>query len=325
MAVASAFNDMRHRNDPTAYMTPGGRLAKGGLRVILIDIFLVGIVVGVIVGICGCAPSKQHGLDTADLSKLSDKELGAEERALQQAIMKDELQNSDCVKCHDSEPADIARAGGKHQSKLTCRECHLEHPPQGTNVIPKCSRCHNKNSQEHFKLPNCLGCHRNPHTPLDVTVDDTPQVSAGCKTCHPEKGEEFKKFPSKHATKNCTFCHPKKHKQIKKCLECHQPHADFMVFKDCLRCHKPHSPLNIHYADDIPNQYCGSCHKDEFALLSKSKAKHGAFKCAFCHKDKHPTVPKCTDCHQQPHDISMLKAVNSDCLKCHKDPHDLVF
>lgn len=253
------------------------------------------------------------------------KEVSAEEKALLATQAQTELQNTDCVKCHDSEPADINKNGGKHKTSVACMDCHLEHLPLGTKTIPQCSMCHDSNSQGHFQLPNCLGCHRNPHTPLDVTVNDVPEVSVGCKTCHPEKGKEFAEFPSKHSAKNCTFCHPTKHKKIKKCLECHKPHADFLVYEDCLRCHKPHSPLNIKYADDIPSKYCGACHDEIFKMLSKSKAKHGTFNCAFCHKTTHPTVPNCIDCHKQPHDASMLKAFNSDCLKCHKNPHDLVF
>lgn len=255
----------------------------------------------------------------------SVKTITAEEKALIEAQAQTELQNTDCKKCHDTQPADIQRNGSKHKTEITCRDCHLEHLPLGTKTIPQCSMCHDPESRGHFQLPNCLGCHRNPHTPLDITVDDVPEVSVGCKTCHSDKGEEFSKFPSKHTALNCTFCHPTKHKQIKRCLECHTPHAEFMVFEDCLRCHQPHSPLNIRYAEDTPPKYCGSCHDTIAAQLAQSKAKHGAFTCAFCHKDKHPTVPNCSDCHLNPHDNTMLNAFNSDCLKCHSNPHDLIF
>ncbi len=235
------------------------------------------------------------------------------------------LQDTDCIKCHSSEPAKINQNGGKHKTEIGCMDCHLEHLPLGTKTIPQCSMCHDPKSLGHFQLANCLGCHRNPHTPLDITVEDVPAVSVACKSCHSDKGEEFAKFPSKHTVKNCTFCHPAKHKQIKKCQECHKPHSGFMVYEDCLRCHKPHSPLNIVYADDTPSKYCGSCHDEIFQVLSKSKAKHATFTCAFCHKTKHPTVPNCNGCHKEPHDNAMMGSFNSDCLKCHKNPHDLVF
>ncbi|VAW40625.1 diguanylate cyclase/phosphodiesterase (GGDEF & EAL domains) with PAS/PAC sensor(s) [hydrothermal vent metagenome] len=237
------------------------------------------------------------------------------------------LLNTDCIKCHTSEPADIKRAGGKHRTAVTCLDCHIQHLPSGVKTIPQCSMCHDPSAQAHFALGTrsvCLKCHRNPHTPLVITIPNKHWVNKACETCHPEKGKEFKEYPSKHSQKNCTFCHPKKHKRIKRCLQCHKPHAPFMVFKDCLRCHKPHSPLNIHYAGNIPNKYCGACHTDIFKLLSKSKAKHGKFKCAFCHKNKHPTVPKCQDCHQNIHSESILSRFNNNCLKCHRDPHNLL-
>lgn len=269
----------------------------------------------------GCAqPQPQPTTEVAQ-----EKQPAAKEQTVIDTQAQTELQNTDCSKCHDSEPADIQRNGGKHKTEIACQDCHIEHLPLGTKTIPQCSMCHNPESKGHFKLPNCLGCHRNPHTPLDITVDDVPPVSVACQTCHPEKGTEFKNFPSKHATQNCTFCHPTKHKQIQKCLECHEPHASFMAYEDCLRCHQPHSPLNIQYADDTPNKHCGACHTDIYNMLAKSKAMHGTFTCAFCHKTKHPTVPKCSDCHKQPHDNAMLNSFNSDCLKCHKDPHDLIF
>lgn len=280
---------------------------------------------------CGCvqtqpAPPAASNIETAKApAEAGKKGVSTEEKILMDTQAQTELQNTDCTKCHDSQPADIKRDGGKHKTEIACLDCHLEHLPLGTKTIPQCSMCHDSATQEHFTLPNCLGCHRNPHTPLDVTVDDVPPVTVGCKTCHPEKGEEFKNFPSIHATKNCTFCHPTKHKQIKKCLECHQPHADFLTYEDCLSCHKPHSPLNIQYADDIESKYCGACHTEIAEVLSKSKAKHGTFNCAFCHKTQHPTVPNCSDCHKQPHDNGMLSSFNSDCLKCHRNPHDLVF
>jgi len=258
---------------------------------------------------------------------VSSHDLKTEKQAIPAVKGPAKLLNTDCIKCHTSEPADIERNGCKHKTKVTCLGCHVQHLPKGHNTIPKCSRCHNPSKQAHFALGKCavcLSCHRNPHTPLDITVPDTPAASIGCKTCHPEVGAEFKKYPSKHTKKNCTFCHPKKHKRIKTCLQCHKPHASFMVFKDCLSCHKPHSPLNIIYADNTPSKYCGACHKTVFTLLSKSKTKHAKLNCAFCHKRKHPTVPNCQDCHQKVHSANILSRFNDDCVKCHRDPHNLL-
>jgi len=274
----------------------------------------------------------------ANTSEMSDSAQGQNMAQMEQELVSSqvaaELQNTDCTKCHDSQPNDIKTNGGKHKTEVACLDCHLEHLPLGEATIPQCAMCHDPEDQKHFGVGErsvCLGCHRNPHTPLDITVEDTPASMKVCLTCHGEKGEEFAAFPSKHSQKNCTFCHPTKHKVINRCFTCHDKNAihngggSFMVFEDCLRCHKPHSPLNIHYAADTPSKFCGTCHGDIFQRLSKSKAKHHAFNCAFCHKDKHPTVPNCRDCHAQPHSQNMLTNFNEDCLKCHRDPHDLIF
>jgi len=284
------------------------------------------VLVAFAMAIWACVPAQPDGNGPMGADPSAPKKAtSTDEKVLRDAQASTTLQNTDCAKCHDTQPANVNKNGGKHRDKVGCLDCHLEHLPLGKQTIPQCAMCHAPASKGHFGLANCLGCHRNPHTPLDITVDDTPTTTAACKTCHADKGEEFGKFPSKHAQVNCTLCHPTKHKQIHKCMVCHKPHADFMAYEDCLRCHKPHSPKNITYADDTPSKYCGSCHAELFNLLTKSKAKHAELNCAYCHKTKHPTVPKCQDCHEQPHSVSLLSSFNQDCLKCHRNPHDLVF
>lgn len=246
---------------------------------------------------------------------------GAEAQTVEQNT---ELLSTDCVKCHESQPADISSDGGKHKSEISCRDCHVEHPPWGEDTIPECSNCHDSGDRDHFSLENCLGCHQNPHTPLNLSIADSEESTTGCLTCHGEKGEEFKSFPSMHSEQNCTLCHPARHKVINKCFTCHEGHAETMVYEDCLKCHKPHSPLNITYADDTPSVLCGACHGEIYESLTSNPSKHQQFNCAFCHESKHPTVPECRDCHDAPHDDAML-AKFPDCLKCHEDPHDLVY
>jgi len=278
---------------------------------------VIGILAASIALVSGCATSVQN--------KAKNKQVATPQQVASSTVDAQnagELQNTDCIKCHDSEPKDIATNGGKHKTAVSCLDCHEEHPPSGTNTIPECSNCHE--GEAHFQLDNCLVCHSNPHTPLNLTIPDQPSSNTACFTCHPEKEKEFKAKPSKHSTKNCTFCHPAKHKAIDKCLTCHEPHADTMVYEDCLRCHKPHSPTDITYADDTPSVLCGACHPDLLESLTHNPSKHQKLACAYCHKNRHPTVPKCSDCHAQPHDKGMLTQF-SDCLQCHKDPHDLVF
>ncbi len=288
---------------------------------------LAGLIMTATTLISGCVTAVPEEKAVAATPKVIEQTAQPDSMAAQQEydekLYCDGLLSDDCQKCHREQPAQINKDGGKHKIKVSCRDCHVEHLPWGENTIPQCSNCHDGGERKHFALPNCLACHTNPHTPLDLSIEDVPESSIGCKTCHVDKGEEFAAFPSKHAEKNCTMCHPQKHKVIKKCLECHEPHAEGMVFEDCLQCHKPHSPLNIKYADNTPSKFCGACHTDIFESLSANPSKHQKLNCAFCHKTNHPTVPKCTDCHEGIHSANLLSKF-PDCLKCHSNPHDLV-
>lgn len=231
------------------------------------------------------------------------------------------LQNSDCIKCHQTEVEDINAQGARHQTAVTCLDCHIEHPPSGKNAIPLCATCHNPENKEHFRVNNCGACHH-PHHPLqmDITGDD-PGIKAVCLSCHGQQGEEMKGYPSKHAALACGECHPK-HATFKPCLECHEPHSQEMVYQDCLRCHRPHMPTLVKYDRDIPSNYCGSCHEKELQLLVNNQSKHHALLCVYCHKAQHRQVPECTTCHGEPHGADMHKKF-PDCLACHVDAHDI--
>ncbi len=226
------------------------------------------------------------------------------------------LSNDDCVKCHAGPPADIAANGGKHKS-VGCQDCHAGHRPASKNNIPQCSQCHM--GKPHFELKGCLGCHKNPHTPLKITFG--PNVTEPCLTCHTQQNAQLKENKSKHTALGCSTCHSV-HRKIPECLQCHKPHATTMVNADCKGCHKPHMPKVVTYADDISSKNCAACHKKAFDLLTSSNAKHKSFSCAFCHKEKHKMVPKCTDCHGTPHPAGMM-AKYPKCGECHNIAHDL--
>jgi len=228
------------------------------------------------------------------------------------------LSVSDCVKCHEKEPATVERNGGKHKTAVSCLDCHEEHPPWGEEVIPKCSKCHSGKS--HFNLENCLACHSDPHEPLALHLADN--VTEPCLTCHPAQGEEFKNFPSKHSQKSCTFCHTV-HGEIPECSRCHEPHAAGQVSADCLGCHPVHQPLTIKYAITTPRAFCVPCHEEVGEAMSKTKVKHKTFTCAFCHRGQHPVVPLCTTCHGEPHSPATHRQM-PNCLECHLDAHNLV-
>jgi len=231
------------------------------------------------------------------------------------------LTNDDCVMCHTQEPAYIERAGAAHKTQIGCQDCHVGHPPKvREGVIPQCSMCHD--GEAHFQVENCMRCHSNPHTPLELTLGK--KEKAVCLTCHAEEGQQLNEHKSHHTVMACTDCHDNSaHGVVPSCLKCHKPHSPEMTGDDCHKCHKAHMPLVVTYGADTPNADCGACHNRELQLLASSPTKHHDVTCVQCHNDVHKTVPRCQKCHgEEPHAKGILSRFPS-CLSCHKDPHDL--
>ncbi len=234
----------------------------------------------------------------------------------QQAV----LDSSDCIKCHDQQPREIAANGASHKTELTCQDCHAGHRPKSANNIPQCSMCHE--GEAHFTLQNCLRCHTNPHTPLDVTLAGS--LKAECLTCHAPIGDQLKEKPSRHTQFACTFCHAEKHGRIPECTQCHKPHASEMTAANCGGCHaNPHQPRVVTYnPKSAPSEFCGGCHQSVYQKLKASQYKHSKLACAICHRKQHKMKPACTECHSSPHPEVMLMQF-PNCLSCHSNPHDL--
>ena len=229
-----------------------------------------------------------------------------------------QLTSSDCVKCHEQPPKDIAAHGGKHKTEVTCQDCHVGHPPKVKKPIPLCSQCHE--GKPHFKLQGCLGCHRNPHTPKIITFGNN--VTDPCLTCHTQQIEKLRSFKSKHSALACSFCH-NVHGRKPDCTECHKSHSNDITKNDCKACHQAHMPKVVTYKNDVPNKFCAACHKKAFNLLSASPAKHSKLACVYCHQAKHKTVPQCTQCHVKPHPAAILAKFGGKCGECHSIAHDL--
>ena len=228
------------------------------------------------------------------------------------------LSNSDCVKCHPQQPATIASKGTKHKTAVGCLDCHTEHPPQGTQAIPKCAMCHA--GKPHYELPECASCHADTHAPLDIKMGE--KTTPVCLTCHPQQGNEMAASPSKHALLDCSKCHPA-HRQYLDCLKCHDPHTKDMTFETCKACHPPHKPLDIRYGMDTPSETCAACHYDAYDNLKANTTKHHDLSCAYCHRDKHKVVPPCEACHGKPH-AAGIHAKYTECGKCHGAAHTLM-
>lgn len=234
------------------------------------------------------------------------------------ATAKAVLTNADCAKCHTKPVADIEAKGGKHKTEVGCQDCHsTNHPPAVKKIIPACSQCHT--DKDHYKLNNCLGCHRNPHTPKVITFAKTE--TNACLTCHKPQIVQLRDNKSKHSALACAFCHDT-HGKKPLCTVCHKSHSADIVAADCQKCHKPHMPKAVTYADSTPSKQCAACHRKAYDLLAASKAKHSKLPCTKCHVAKHKMVPKCQDCHGTPHPAGMM-AKFSGCKECHYIAHDL--
>lgn len=227
------------------------------------------------------------------------------------------LTTADCVKCHEKPVKDIAAAGGKHKTEVTCQDCHQGHPPKVKKPIPLCSQCHE--GKPHYKLQGCLNCHSNPHTPKLIKFGNN--VTDPCLTCHTQQVEKLRTFKSKHSALACSFCH-NVHGRIPDCTQCHKSHSTDIVQKDCKACHQAHMPKNVTYKSDVSSKFCAACHKKAYTQLIASTSKHSKLACAYCHKEKHKTVPQCTQCHVKPHPAAIMSKFPK-CGECHSIAHDL--
>jgi len=229
---------------------------------------------------------------------------------------------NDCLKCHVEVVRDVKTNGARHLTKVTCLDCHHEHPPAGTEVIPECSRCHNPQENRHFAVGKCAGCH-DPHHPLKMDFSAAGnELIPVCLSCHQEPGVELAKYPSRHSQMSCAECHPQ-HGTFQECSTCHEAHGGVeMSYQDCRRCHKPHMPTLVKYDSSIPISFCAACHRKETGMLAENRTKHHALSCVYCHKNQHKVVPECEVCHGRPHGEGIHKKFAS-CLKCHVDAHAL--
>jgi predicted CXXCH cytochrome family protein len=227
------------------------------------------------------------------------------------------LANTDCAKCHDKAPADIAANGGAHKNNVTCQDCHNGHPPAVRKIIPVCSQCHE--GKPHYELKGCSTCHSNPHSPKMIKFGNN--VTDPCLTCHKSQIEKLRANKSKHTALYCSFCH-NVHGRIPDCTQCHKPHSKDMAQADCKACHQAHMPTVVTYKPETPSKFCAACHKKAFDLLTASTAKHKTLACVYCHQGKHKMVPLCTSCHGTPHPAGMMSKF-PNCSQCHNIAHDL--
>lgn len=226
----------------------------------------------------------------------------------------------DCRKCHEQEIRDIELHGEKHKTAVTCVDCHLDHPPRGSQAIPECSMCHKPKDNVHFAVDNCRQCHP-AHRPRDVDFSRPGRGFPACASCHPHQAQQLEGYPNRHSLLDCKECH-RKHGEFLKCLECHEPHVPTMVYDDCLGCHPPHMPQKVAYDTFVPSLFCSGCHPAETADLERNASKHHDLRCVYCHKDQHKRIPQCVTCHRLPH-MPEIHEKFPNCDNCHGGPHTL--
>ncbi len=222
-----------------------------------------------------------------------------------------------CADCHAGAADEIQAAGSRHRS-VPCGGCHIGPHQKGAHQIQKCNRCHPQTKRAHFKLDNCRGCHRNPHTPLHISFKD---IKGACVACHAEQVAQLRDYKSRHSAVECSTCHDV-HRKVPQCTRCHKPHSAAMDASECRKCHRAHRPNIVTYADDVPSGDCGACHAKAFDLLVAGNTRHKTFACAFCHRQKHRMVPSCQGCHGSPHPEGIMAKFRT-CDDCHKIAHDL--
>ena len=221
----------------------------------------------------------------------------------------------DCRKCHQDVVQTLQRKGEAHTE--LCLDCHRGHPPADMEIIPACSDCHQ--GETHFSLAGCITCHQDPHNPLEIHL--TRDITEPCLTCHEEQVEQLREHPSIHTKFQCTACHWY-HGQIQPCQNCHLPHSDTMGAESCRTCHRAHMPLVVNYGETIPSEDCGSCHTKIYETMADTWSKHRNVACVTCHAGRHGMIPKCLDCHGEPHPDEIWEKFEK-CVDCHDVAHDL--
>jgi hypothetical protein len=219
-----------------------------------------------------------------------------------------DLEQSDCLKCHDA---------GQGVPDTKCLACHKELNRQvraGTSFHGQTKK-------------NCIECHSDHKgRAFDTTLIDEKKFD------HAKTGYSME---GKHADLKCSECHNEK--RDKKSTRT----GDIRYFgkeNTCNSCHKKH---DVHYfKGDWAAKECNACHgtktwkseiKFDHTRDAKYKlvGKHAQMKCAECHnpeKDKRaskynwPTLEKseCLACHEDTHKTLLSpKFRGGDCTQCH--------
>jgi hypothetical protein len=227
-----------------------------------------------------------------------------------------------CAGCHQKDSPH-----GRAFAASSCDKCHAvegfekpsfshektELPLRGKHATKNCTKCHE--SAKKAPVPECQGCHADPHRERFVRIE--------CSACHALGGItkiqgldhlSFSDFAlaGKHAGTSCKDCHrgkgPTNFERFddgQACRNCHahaKAHDGQFADKECTGCHAEGGSKKL----DFDHQ------KDtRFPLTGL----HSKVECKKCHEGGKYETNKlaCADCHQDSHEGQL----GSDCSRCH--------
>jgi hypothetical protein len=212
----------------------------------------------------------------------------------------DVLDNEFCSDCHNSEYSIYTSSNsGK------CTDCHTDHEKPTTihqieAPYDTCDKCHVAMSTN--------------HNPKSVSFKDFPAseiTNSFCSSCHFEEYDAYTTYSTPETLEsygNCTSCH-NDHRKIS------YPHLRDSPYNSCPSCHsnyddniKTHNPSGISYENfptTITNEFCSSCHSDQYSSLkdtSDPNKKHSSRFCTNCHgahREVQVDFGICMSCHDE--------------------------
>jgi len=235
------------------------------------------------------------------------------------AAAQQEIQNEDCLACHDQiDPAKYSRS---IHGKNLCTSCHAdirEVPHQEKPGPVQCANCHSIEAEiyrasDHgiavgagFSAAGCVDCHGEAHSLLNYRDPESPvyrlNIPKTCARCHEDKAK-MTKFSLSESAPLKSYSESIHGKALLEkglinaamCTDCHGSHD----------LHAPTNPKSKIYWTNVPAT-CGKCHEN--VLQTYKRSIHG--KAAAEGKRE---APVCTDCHGE-HGI-----------KSHLDPTSSVY
>jgi predicted CXXCH cytochrome family protein len=143
----------------------------------------------------------------------------------------------------------------------------------------------------------CARCHE---TVFNTIRDNGGLHRQECRECH-ETFHTYRPGSSwKQAVPQCETCHGEIHgPDFKKCLDCHG---------------NPHAPIAGLVNMTTLAENCAKCHTEQAAEVQQYPSAHSEESCDSCHHSRHGYIPKCVECHDEPH-VAFVE--NSGCTGCH--------